>query len=65
MQELLACSLKSACVKSDESQHYPQPIKNFFSQARHHSYKGKRGCVVGQGELKRGGFDPLFSLNHT
>jgi hypothetical protein len=20
---------------------------------------------VGQGELKRGGFDPLFSLNHT
>jgi len=21
--------------------------------------------VVGQGELKRGGYDPLFSLNHT
>ena len=21
--------------------------------------------MVGQGELKRGGFDPLFALNHT
>ena len=27
--------------------------------------KGKRGCVTGQGELKKVGFDPLFSLNHT
>jgi len=27
--------------------------------------KGRRECVVGQGELKGGGFDPLFSLNHT
>src|SRR5690606_19374474 len=24
-----------------------------------------RACVVGQGEMKAGGFDPLFSLNHT
>jgi len=24
-----------------------------------------RGCVAGQGELKKIGFDPLFSLNHT
>lgn len=29
------------------------------------TYKCRRGCVVGQCELKRGGFDPLFSLNHT
>ncbi|MFW7381958.1 MAG: hypothetical protein ACOH5I_24335 [Oligoflexus sp.] len=57
--------IKSVCIKSDESQHYPQPIKSFFPQARHQSYKGRRACVVGQGELKRGGFDPLFSLNHT
>ena len=25
--------------------------------------KGRRGCVIGQGELKRGGYDPLFALN--
>jgi hypothetical protein len=27
--------------------------------------KGRRACVVGQGELKKGGRDPLFTLNHT
>lgn len=32
---------------------------------QHKRVKGRRGCVVGQGELKRGGRDPLFALNHT
>lgn len=27
--------------------------------------KGARGCSTAQGELKKLGFDPLFSLNHT
>ena len=27
--------------------------------------KGRRGCVTAQGELKEGGKDSLFSLNHT
>ena len=27
--------------------------------------KGRRGCVVGQGELKAIGFDPIFAFNHT
>ena len=26
---------------------------------------GGRGCVTGQGELKKLRFDPLFALNHT
>lgn len=34
-------------------------------QASHQTHKGRRGAVVGQGELKKIGFDPLFSLNHT
>lgn len=28
-------------------------------------YKGGRGCITGQGEMKKLKFDPLFSLNHT
>ena len=52
-------------IKSDESPRYPAMIKKEFPGAVHHAYKGRRGCVVGQGELKAGGFDPLFSLNHT
>ena len=54
-----------AIVKSDENPHYPRDLKKIFPQCTHRSYKGRRGCVVGQGELKAGGFDPIFSLNHS
>lgn len=54
-----------AVIKSDESPHYPACVRNFFPQSLHKIYKGRRGCVVGQGELKAGGFDPIFSLNHS
>ena len=52
-------------IKSDENPHYPADVKRHFPTGTHKTFKGRRGCVVGQGELKRGGFDPLFSLNHT
>ena len=54
-----------ALIKSDQNPHYPPDIRAHFPKAFHQTFKGRRGCVVGQGELKRGGFDPLFSLNHT
>jgi len=52
-------------IESDQNPRYPKIIKKYFPQAKYKRYKGRRGCVVGQGELKAGGFDPLFSLNHT
>jgi transposase-like protein len=52
-------------VSSDQNPKYPNWIKSQFPAATHLTYKGRRGCVVGQGELKAGGFDPIFSLNHT
>ncbi|MBK7891615.1 MAG: hypothetical protein IPJ84_12495 [Bdellovibrionales bacterium] len=58
-------SKRNVVIKSDENPHYPPLIRELFPHAEHLRYKGRRGCVVGQGELKRGGFDPLFSLNHT
>lgn len=54
-----------AIIKSDENPHYGPDVKSYFPGCTHQAYKGRRGCVVGQGELKAGGFDPLFSLNHT
>ena len=54
-----------ALIKSDESPRYPKYLKECLPKIPHAAFKGRRGCVVGQGELKRGGFDPLFSLNHT
>lgn len=52
-------------IKTDQSTHYIKDIQRIFPEATHVAYKGRRACVVGQGELKSGGFDPLFSLNHT
>ena len=54
-----------ALIQSDQNPHYPKDVKKWFPGAIHKTCKGKRGCVTGQGELKKVGFDPLFSLNHT
>ncbi len=55
----------NAVITSDQNPMYPGWLKPHFPEAQHVAVKGQRGCVVGQGELKSGGFDPLFSLNHT
>ena len=54
-----------AIIKTDESPHYPKDIRNFFSHCRHQTFKGKMATVAGQGELKKVGHDPIFSINHT
>jgi hypothetical protein len=50
---------------SDECPRYPIQLRRLYPGSPHQRVKGRRGCVVGQGELKKVGFDPLFSLNHT
>ena len=57
--------LPTAKFKSDESPHYGPDIRKYFPNAVHETHKGQRGSIVGQGELKKIRFDPLFSLNHT
>ena len=52
-------------VKSDEHTSYPSFISAFLPKAKHQQFKSERGCVVGQGELKKVGFNPLFIVNHT
>ncbi len=54
-----------ATVTTDQNPKYPSWLKPHFKDATHVAVKGRRGCVVGQGELKKIGFDPLFDLNHT
>jgi hypothetical protein len=55
----------SALIKSDMSSHYPLDVKKYFPLAKHQTFKGRWGCVVGQGELKKIGYDPIFTINHT
>lgn len=52
-------------IKSDENPHYPRDVKRFYPNAEHKVYKGRKGALVGQGELKKIKFDPIFDLNHT
>jgi transposase-like protein len=52
-------------ILSDKCPRYPALVRTILPTLRHTRFKGRRACVVGQGELKAGGRDPLFSLNHT
>jgi hypothetical protein len=64
-EELKHYTAPGVLIKSDKNPHYVPDVKEAFPESEHLRFKGRRGCVVGQGELKRGGYDPLFSLNHT
>jgi hypothetical protein len=52
-------------ITTDQNPKYRNWLYPHFPKAKHERVKGRRGCIVGQGELKKIGFDPLFSLNHT
>ena len=56
---------KTVSFRSDEDPLYPVLLKRHFPHALHHRSPGGRGCVTGQGELKKLRYDPLFSVNHT
>jgi transposase-like protein len=62
---LLPITQTDATFKSDQNPSYPNYLFKAFPNAKHETTKGGRSCVVGQGELKKLGWDPLFSLNHT
>lgn len=55
----------TVCLQSDEHPQYPPLIRQHFKHGKHLRHKGIKGCVTGQGELKKTHFDPLFAINHT
>lgn len=64
-KELARKIATNAIIESDQSPHYPETVKRWCPDAQHITSPGKKGCVAGQGELKKVEFDPLFSINHT
>ncbi|GAB4011524.1 MAG: hypothetical protein Fur0010_06140 [Bdellovibrio sp.] len=56
---------EKAHFKSDEHTLYPIIVQKYFPNATHERFKGGRGCIAGQGELKKLNYDPLFAINHT
>ena len=65
MIELRPYVSRTATWTSDENPHYPKYLFKHHQDATHIQVKGGRGCIAGQGELKKLNYDPLFSLNHT
>ena len=58
-------NLQHLALTSDMHVSYPKVIKEILPAAVHIRKKSRRACVAGQGELKKGGHDPMFPLNHT
>lgn len=57
-------------VKSDKCPFYRGVVRRVLEKragrkVSHLQFKGRKPRAHGHGELKTGGFDPLFSLNHT
>jgi hypothetical protein len=62
---LIPVAHEQSIFTSDENPHYRKLLKKHHPFCTHKTVKGRRAAVVGQGELKKGGFDPIFSVNHT
>ena len=52
-------------IKSDQCVFYKPIVNHYFPEANYLQFKGRKGGVAGQGELKKGWRDPLFKINHT
>ncbi len=52
-------------ILSDKNPYYSEWIHAELPDSVHLTVKGRKATVAGQGELKKGGFDPIFALNHT
>ncbi len=64
LAEIKVVIADDAAFITDAHQGYPPLIQRHCPNAHHDTYLSRRACVAGQGELKEGGFDPLFCINH-
>ena len=65
LSSVASSSIYGVEITSDSHKRYPEMIRKYVPGAQHIQVKSRRACVAGQGELKLGGFDPIFSINHT
>lgn len=63
--ELRSKLREDVVILSDQNPHYPSVIKRYFPKSIHRTVRGLPAARTGQGEMKKGRFDPLFATNHT
>jgi len=54
-----------ALIESDMNPFYAPDVKEFFPEAKYKTYRSRAARSQGQGELKKGGNDPIFTINHS
>lgn len=59
------CIQKDSLIESDKHKFYPEFIKKHLPTCEHKSYKSEKGCIAGQGELKKVIHDPIWAIDHT
>ena len=64
-KELSGFLSPTVSMSSDECSFYSGVVNRHFPLATYSQYCEKKSAVSGQGELKKIGFDPIFSINHT
>lgn len=57
--------LEKVKIHTDDKLMYKREIKLNYPHSIHIAEKSRRAVIAGLGELKEGGYDPLFPLNHT
>ena len=55
----------NAIIESDEHKNYLPAVRKHFKSADYKQYKSEKGCIAGQGELKKVRHDPIFGIDHT
>lgn len=65
LEKLAPVVAKDGIIRTDEDVLYPERIKKIFPGATHLKYKSRPATITGHGEMKEGGEDPLFEINHT
>jgi transposase-like protein len=65
LSRLSAYIANNALIESDEHKFYPIVIKKYLPKSTHKTYKSERSAIVGQGELKKVKYDPLFWVNQS
>ena len=64
-KQIKECINEKTEFHCDKNPSYKSLIQKRFPGNSIQQYKGRKGCIVGQGELKEGSIDPLFDLNHS
>jgi transposase-like protein len=64
-KELKKTVSPNAVFKTDMHRQYPDLIEKYFPKAEHRVFKSTRARSAGLGELKKKGFDPIFSINQV